>query len=104
MDRVQNDEKFLLELIRDFDRDFRKKRKMIELAVQESDFAKIQGLIHSVKGAAGNISAKPIHTSCMLIEYLVTCQDIGLIKDVLSQIDQQFLELQAYSTGKKRIL
>ncbi len=102
LERVQNDHKFLLELMHDFERDYRIKRKIIGQAVGRRDFDKIQEAIHSVKGAAGNIAVKPIHNSCMIIEYLVVCQDMDLIKEVLYDIDQQFLELQAYMARFKK--
>ena len=102
LERVQNDAKFLLELLQDLERDYRKKRKIIEQAIQQRDFDKLKEFIHSVKGAAGNVSAKPIHNSFMIIEYLITSQDIGLIKEVLYDIDQQFLELQAYIARFKK--
>jgi len=102
LERVQNDTRFLLELMRDFEHDYRKKRKVIDQAIQQQNFDKIQQTIHSLKGAAGNISAKPIHNSCMIVEYLVSCGDIGLMKEVLYDMDQQFLELQAYIARFKK--
>ncbi len=102
LDRVQNDTGLLLELLRDFERDFRAKRKVIGQAAARREFEKMQEAVHSLKGAAGNIAADPIYNSLMIVENLIKYQDVDMIREVLRDIDQQFLELQAFIVEFKK--
>lgn len=96
LDRVQNDTALLLELLQDFERDFKAKRKAIDQALARQEFEKMQEAVHSLKGAAGNLAADPIHNSLMIVENLIKYRDVEMIREVLIDIDRQFVELQAF--------
>ena len=102
LDRVQNDTALLLELLHDFEKDFQKKRKVIAQAFARQEFEKMQETVHSLKGAAGNLAADPIHNSLMIVENLIKYRDMEMIREVLCDIDQQFVELQAFIVEFKK--
>src|SRR3989338_4304850 len=94
LERLQNDYGLLFELIADFQKDYTKKRKLIEKALKEKKFDQVKYLAHSLKGEAGNLSIASIQSCFMLIEsHLTETGDTALIKDVLNEIDEQFKEL-----------
>lgn len=102
LDRVQNDTALLVELLHDFEKDFQKKRKIIDQAFTRKEFEKMQETVHSLKGAAGNLAADPIHNSLMIIETQIKARDEEMIREVLRDIDAQFAELQSFIAGYKK--
>ena len=66
--RVQGDEKLLAELFDVYQEDFVIKRQALGVAIAACDIAKIKGIAHSMKGASGHISAKPLHAACLKLE------------------------------------
>ena len=93
-ERVQDDKELLLELLDIFQEDFVGKRQALSEAVKSNDVQKIKGLAHSIKGASGNISAKPIYASCLKMEELARDNQIGQIGSILLDLDKQFEELK----------
>ena len=96
LDRVQNDTALLVELLHDFEKDFKVKRKAIDQALARQEFEKMQEAVHFLKGAAGNLAADPIFNSLMIVENLIKHRDGEMIREVLVDIDRQFLELQEF--------
>jgi len=95
LERVQDDRELFLELLDIFNEDFAQKRKSLSDFIEKSDFQEIKDIIHSIKGASGNISAKAMHASCSEIEKLAEKQDINKLSEVIEKLDDQFAELQA---------
>jgi len=102
MERVQDDQELLIELFDIFVEDFIAKRKELETFLTEGNHSEIKNLVHSLKGAAGNISALSIHRGCMLIEELCEEQKFQLIRELLVDLDQQFSELQDFVVRFKK--
>ena len=102
LERVQDDKELLLELLDIFQEDFVDKRKALGQAVQSNDLANIKLIAHSLKGSSGNISAKPIHASCLKIEQLLKENKINSVSAVLSEIDGQFAQLKQYAVELKQ--
>ena len=94
LDRVQDDKELLLELLDIFQEDFVGKRQYLTEAVKNNDIQKIKELAHSLKGASGNISAKPMHANCLKIEQMARDNDISQIGLMLAELDRQFEELK----------
>ena len=102
LERVQDDKELLLELLDIYQEDFVGKRKSLGDAFKDNDIAKIKSLAHALKGASGNISAKPIHANCLLIEQMVKNNDLSKAGAVLIELDQQFAQLQVFAVELKK--
>ena len=92
--RVQDDKELLIELLDIFEDYFPDKRKMLDEFAEQGDAEKIKEVIHSIKGAAGNISAKSMHDTCVEIERLALENNIEAIKKCLVDLDKQFSSLK----------
>jgi two-component system sensor histidine kinase/response regulator len=99
LERVQDDKQLLVELLGIFEKDYQDKRKTLGRLVKQSDFDKIKDIIHSVKGASGNISAKAMFASCAKIEELAAKKDIVSIGKLLDTLDKQFVEMQQHAVS-----
>jgi len=95
LERVQDDRELFLELLDIFEEDFTQKRKLLSDFIEKSNFQEIKDVIHSIKGASGNISAKAMHASCTEIEKLAEAQDISKLSELIETLDDQFAQLQA---------
>jgi len=104
LERVQDDKELLLELLDIFSDDFKQKRQSLQSAVNNSNQEEIKSIAHSLKGASGNISAKPFREICLKIEEAVKNNDISVVGDLLSDIDQQFEKLSSRMTQLKEEL
>lgn len=90
LERIQNDRALLLELLDIFIDDFQQKRKSIDQAVVKKDYEQMRRLAHSVKGSAGNISAKSLRTAFIQFETMAKNSDLTGIDAILTNIDQEF--------------
>ena len=94
LERVQDDWELLMELLDIFSEDYTEKREVLNELIQEKNFEEVRNIAHSIKGAAGNISAKSIHATCEKIEKLAEGDDLTTVKGLLPQLDKQFVDLQ----------
>ncbi len=94
MERVQGDKELLLELFEIFAKDYSQKTPTLRAAIAEKNFDVIKDIIHSIKGAAGNISAKAVHITCTEIERFCAAKDIAAVEKSLPILDRNFKELQ----------
>jgi len=90
LERVQDDKELLLELLDIFSADFQEKRKQMGEAVENKDFDQIKSISHSLKGASGNISAKPLREVMLQCEEIGKKDDLTGMEDVLANMDKQF--------------
>jgi len=93
LERVQDDRELLLELFDIFQTDFEEKRKEIEEFLKQKNFSGLRDIIHSVKGAAGNISAKPLHVICSQIEAFAERQELSEINATMPGLDKEYAQL-----------
>jgi len=100
LDRVQNDKELLLELFDIFEEDFKGKRKEMGRCLIEKDAEMMRNVAHSVKGAAGNISAKRIYTICLFIEKEAAAGHLTGLSEKLKELDEQF---QLYEREAEKI-
>ncbi len=94
LERVQDDKELLLELFDIFTADYAVKMQALKKAITDQNFEVIKDVIHSVKGAAGNISAKAVHAVCMSLEQMAVKKDIEMIKKTVVQLEEHFKTLQ----------
>ncbi|MCK5579781.1 MAG: Hpt domain-containing protein [Candidatus Omnitrophica bacterium] len=90
MERVQDDRELLEELLEIFEEDHQEKISLLKGVVEEGGFEQIKDITHSMKGAAGNISAKAIYSTCARIEQMAAKRDINEIKECVSVLEEQF--------------
>lgn len=95
LERVQNDWELLFELFDIFEQDFMVKKPMCDNLFSHQEFDKLRDIAHSLKGAAGNISAKKLFDSLYQIEKLSEEHTPERIPALLKAVDKQFIEFQS---------
>ncbi|MCA9398975.1 MAG: Hpt domain-containing protein [Candidatus Omnitrophica bacterium] len=93
MERVQDDKELLLELLDIFMEDFQEKRRQLGDAIEKNDVEQVKSIAHSLKGASGNISAKPLRQSCLKLEEIGKEGKLDGGQELLVTIDQQYQDL-----------
>ncbi|OGX05957.1 MAG: hypothetical protein A2Z88_02690 [Omnitrophica WOR_2 bacterium GWA2_47_8] len=101
LERVQDDQALLLELFDIFTEDFPQKRTQLDMAVKTKNSMEVRHIAHALKGASSNLSARKIYTSLAKLEKMGEEGNIATAAETLSQIDQEYKELQDY-IGKIR--
>ncbi len=94
LDRVMEDKDLLKELLDIFTADYVQKREDLGKAVTAKDFEPIRSIAHSLKGASGNISAKPLREVCVILEKKGKEQDGEGLEELLAELDKQYAALQ----------
>ena len=90
LERVQEDRELLLELFQIFEEDFNARRAKLQELIKSGDAGAVRDLTHSMKGAAGNISAKAIHETCSRMEQLSGSGDLKGVQALIAGLDEQF--------------
>jgi len=94
LERVQDDWELLLELLEIFQEDYQDKRNQLTQVISAGDFEQIRNIAHSLKGAAGNISATEFHNGFFEMEQAATDEEMERIQQVMARLDGQFPELK----------
>ena len=94
MERVQDDKDLVLELFDIFLDDYGKRRAALGEAVQTDNYEEMGSVAHSLKGAAGNISAKPLRVIMAEIENKSKVGDMSGMTDLLEAMDREFTVLK----------
>lgn len=102
LERIQNDHELLAELLEIFMEDCPKKMQTLRAALQRKDAAYVGEIAHSVKGASGNISVKPLYSRFLKIEELAKGNQLDSIPPILTEIEGYFQELVTYSAQLKK--
>ena len=92
-DRVQDDTELLLELLDIFVDDFRVKRALMDEAVANKNSEELRSLVHSLKGASGNISAKSMRATLAKIEEVSKNNETEGLEGIFKTLDHQFADL-----------
>lgn len=96
LERVDGDRELFFELIDIFEEDYQEKMKEVDECIKKENFDRIKEIAHSLKGSSGNISAKKIYFSFKELEQLAAGKDVGKINTIVSELSQQFPELQTH--------
>ena len=104
LERVQEDKELLNELFDIYQEDFVIKRQALGDAIAAHDIAKIKEVAHSMKGASGNISAKPLHAACLQLEKLAKEGKTDGMQEVAVSIDRYFEEIKVFAARFKKEL
>ncbi len=102
LERVQNDWELLFELFDIFEQDFIAKKPVCDDLCARQELDKLRDIAHSLKGAAGNISAKKLFESFYQIERLSEERTPERIPSILKAVDKQFIEFQAEKQQLKK--
>jgi len=94
LERVQDDWELLLELLDIFTGDYEEKRKLLEQEISDGDFEQIRNIAHSLKGAAGNISAAGFHQTFLDMEQAAVNENLAMIRELFAKLDEQYPTLQ----------
>jgi HPt (histidine-containing phosphotransfer) domain-containing protein len=102
LERVQDDKELLVELFEIYQEDFLVKRQSLAEAVAGQNVTLIKEVAHSMKGASGNISAKPMYAACLRIEQLAKEGKTKEVGDILPEIDGYFERIKAFGVEFKK--
>lgn len=101
LERVQDDKDLLVELFDIFQQDYGEKRPALSAFLTAKELNRFRDTIHSIKGAAGNISAKALAVLCARLERLAEQQQAEDLPALLEELDQQYARLQERLTVLK---
>ena len=101
LERVQNDYELLLELFDIFETDYAHKKKELDSALQKRDFEQIKNISHSMKGAAGNISAQALFTICAGMEDAAEGKELDRIATLMADLEKQYPHYQKHTAELK---
>lgn len=104
LERVQDDKELLVELLDIYQEDFVIKRKALGDAIAANDIPRIKEVAHSMKGASGNISAKPMFAACLKLESLAKEGKTDGMQEVATAIDGYFEEVKVFAASFKKEL
>lgn len=104
LERVQDDKELLNELLDIYQEDFVTKRQALDEAIAAKDIGKIKAVAHSMKGASGNISAKPLHAACLKLETLAKDGKTDGMQEVAIEIDGYFEKIKIFAARFKKDL
>ena len=90
LDRVQDDKELFLELLDIFQEDYTEKRRQLGQFVAANDLEQTANTAHSLKGAAGNISAAGVNKVCAQIEQLAEDRALTDYQSLLKKLDEQY--------------
>ena len=102
LERDQDDKELLMELLEIYLDDYPGKRKQLGEDVSAKNTEGIKSIAHSLKGAAGNISAKALHSLFWQIEQKTKNNDFSGVDSLISAIDQQHAILEQYIQSLKK--
>jgi len=94
MERVQDDKELFLELLDIFQGDYEEKRPGLMESVKSNNADQIRDVAHSIKGAAGNISAKQIQSCCAEIELLAEKNELDNIQQKIDGLQGAYEKLK----------
>ena len=104
LERVQDDKELLNELLDIYQEDFVIKRQALGNAIAANVIARVKEVAHSMKGASGNISAKPLHAACLKLESLAKEGKTDGMQEVAVAIDRYFEEIKVFAARFKKDL
>ena len=104
LERVQDDKELLNELFDIYIEDFVTKRKALGEAIAAHDIVKLKEVAHSMKGASGNISAKPMHAACLQLEILAKEGKTDGMQEVAVGNDGYFEQIKVFAARFKKEL
>ena len=94
LERVQNDTELLIELLDIFLEDYKEKNTQLKELIAKKDFEQVRNVAHSLKGAAGNISAQDFHHSFAAIEQYASENNLDGINEMMGKLQEDFPALQ----------
>lgn len=95
LERVQDDEELFLELLDIFQEDYEEKHPELVDGIENGDAGKIQNIVHSLKGAASNISAKQIQACCAEMELLAEQNQLENFQEKAARLHEEYGRLKA---------
>ncbi len=99
MTRFGNDKEFFKEMLREFLNYIPEQIKALEEAAKSQDAALVQKNAHSIKGAAGNLSAKKIFSVALNIENMGRNKDISGVLPLIEDLKSEILSLKNFAAN-----
>jgi HPt (histidine-containing phosphotransfer) domain-containing protein len=96
LERIGGDELFLEELLKIYFEEFSEKRTLLQEAIEQGNFTKIQELGHSLKGASANLSLGPLKEACFSLEVAGREKKIDQAQSALHSLETELQKLKDY--------
>ena len=85
--RLEGNRELLLRLMSDFARDYSGATERITLAAEAADWELAHRLAHTMRGAAGNLSANALVAAAERVEHAAAKRDIAATRDALNALE-----------------
>jgi two-component system, sensor histidine kinase and response regulator len=95
MDRVENDEELLTELLTLFQADLPENRAALQTAVDKGDLRQIEQAAHRLKGMLANLSAKHGAAQAAEIESTARAGNAQKVRELVSAFDHWIMAFSA---------
>jgi len=102
LNRFDGDKDFFKGMLQDFLDYTPKQLQILDEAVEKGDAKAVEKEAHSLKGVAGNLSAKPIADLALKLELLARTKDLAGAKEAIRNLRAQLAHLQEYFNQKVR--
>jgi hypothetical protein len=102
LERVDNDKEFLESLLDLYQEDFVEKYGRLKNAAAVQDFAAVQEIGHSLKGASANLSLLPLQELFLRLERAGLEGDGRSVEETLPQVEREFNRLKEYRAARHR--
>lgn len=105
LDRLGGDVEFYKELLLNFSDSFQASEEEYYKLIGCSDLSRARILIHSIKGASGNIGAKELHHNASLLEQSIKDEviDNALEQVVFTSLKKTILDIESIKVDKEVI-
>ncbi len=94
--RFDGDKEFFSEVLQEFLDYAPKQLKILDEAVKKSDAKLVEREAHSIKGAAGNLSAKRLANLALKLELLGRTGDLAVAQEIIGNLRTEFKHLEEY--------
>lgn len=101
LERIGNDESFLVELLDLYKMDFKAKVEGLQNAIDQEDFVSIQELGHSLKGSSANLSLPYLQEAALDMESAGRNRNLDKARGALSTLGQEFQNLQEFLSSRE---
>lgn len=100
LQQLDGDIKFFRRISTEFLKKAENQLDLIKKAISNKDYDKLTSEIHAIKGAALNLSAKPLAEICKAIEQKGKNKDLTEMNDLIKTLEMIIIKTQSYLNSK----
>jgi PAS domain S-box-containing protein len=94
LNRCMDDEDLAHEVIKGFLADIPQQINQLHTSLANGDLVGVARYAHTIKGAAGNVSAEALHGVAQQVEKALQSDNTGFLRETITQVEEEFIRLQ----------